>query len=215
MLNTTRLQACFVIDFNSSMEKHIDSLKNQIVNIVEDIQNQYPECIIEIALVGYAGVSDWPRDRLQPFSSNMRDLKVKFRNTTTSNSLKAGCRYVVEGYVKADKLNWNAKRRIMFHMGNAPSYGQNYHGNDVHDMFPGGHPYWTLEEEIQNIASKNIDVVILKISKTTTQMEKLLETNYYNQRNEGFYIVDLTNKLNVLDNEVYTVVKNHLLKALV
>jgi hypothetical protein len=214
MLNT-RLQACFVIDFNSSMEKYIDALKNQIVDIVEDIQNQKPQCNIEVALVGYAGVSDWPSNRLQPFSSDMTDLRAKFRNTGVSNSLKAGCRYVVEGYFKANHLNWTANRRIMFHMGNAPSYGQKYHGNDVYDMFPTGHPYWTLEEEIKNIASKNIDVVILKISKTTTRMEKLLETSYYEKRNKGFYVVDLTNKLNSLDDAVYGVVKDYLMQSLV
>jgi hypothetical protein len=214
MLND-RLQACFVIDFNSSMEKYIDALKNQIVDIVEDIQNQHPSCNIEVALVGYAGVSDWPSNRLQPFSSDMEDLRAKFRNTGVSNSLKAGCRYVVEGYVKANNLNWTANRRIMIHMGNAPSYGRQYHGNDVYDMFPTGHPCWNLEEEIKNIASKNIDVVILKISKTTTLMEKLLEKNYYNKRSKGFYVVDLTNKLNYLNDAVYDVVKTHLLRSLV
>lgn len=214
MLNS-RLQACFVIDFNSSMEKYIDALKNQIIDIVENIQNQNPHCKIEVALVGYAGVSDWPSNRLQPFSSDMEDLRAKFRNTGVSSSLKAGCRYVVEGYVKVNHLTWTATRRIMFHMGNAPSYGRQYHGNDVYDMFPTGHPYWTLEEEVKSIARKNIDVVILKISKTTTQMEKLLEKNYYENRNKGFYVVDLTDKLNYLDDAVYEVVKTHLLRALV
>lgn len=214
MLNT-RIQVCFVMDFNSSMGNHLDALKNQAIDIVEDILNQHPGCNIEVAAVGYGGVSDWPSNRYHPFTSNMEDLKLRFRNSKLNNSLKAGCRLVVEGYVKADHLNWTANRRIMFHMGNAPSYGRQYHGNDVYDMFLTGHPYWTLEEEIKNIASKNIDVVILKISKTTTQMEKLLETNYYTKRSKGFYIVDLTDKLNCLDSAVYDVVKSHLLRCLV
>jgi hypothetical protein len=202
------------MDFNSSMRKHLDSLKDQIVNIVKDVQRTSPTTVIELAVVGYAGVSDWPRDRYQVFTGDIDTLHQALLQTTVSNSLDAGCRYVVEGYQKTNTLDWTANRKIMIHMGNAPSYGKNYHGNDVYDMFPSGHPYWTLEEEIQSIASKQIDVVILKLSKTTTLMEKLLDANYRKYRKNGFYVVDCTQKLHTLDAAIYAEVKQHLLRSL-
>ena len=215
MRTNKHLQVCIMLDFNSSMEKYIHLLKNQIANIVNDVKNNHPNCCIEVALVGYTGVADWPRERYLPFTKNMDEVGSTLKQISVSQSYTSACRHVVKGYAMANNLEWFAQRKIIFHMGNAPSYGRNYHDNNVYDKFPSGHPYWTLEDEIQSIASKDIDVVVLKISKTTTVMEKLLEKNYYNQRDHGFYVEDLTNHKNNLDTLVYNQVKTHLVRLLV
>ena len=202
------------MDFNSSMQKYIHSLKDQIVDIIMDIKNTNPNCVMYVALSGYAGIADSPRARYLPFTKDLNHLKNVMKKNSTSDSYTCSCRNVVEGYATANNIDWIVKRKIIFHLGNAPSYGKNYHDNNVYDKFPSGHPYWTLEDEIQCIASKEIDIVILKISKTTTIMEKLLEQNYHQQRTHGFHVVDLTGHLNNLDAAVYDAVKTHLLRLL-
>lgn len=208
------LQVCIVMDVNASMKKYIHSLKDQIIDIINDVKNDNGKCSIQIAVIGYTAIADWPRERYLKFTTDLSETKALLKKISVSDGYTSDCRYVVDGYARANNLDWVANRKIIFHMGNAPSYGRNYHNNNVNDDFPSGHPYWTLEDEIQCIASKDIDVVILKISKTTTVMEKLLENNYRSQRDHGFYIVDLTNDMNNLDTKVYDVVKKHLQRLL-
>lgn len=214
-MHNSLVQACIVVDLNPTMKKYIGSLNNQFVEVVRDIQNQHQRFGIQIALSGYTGVHDWPQDRYIHLTSDIAYVERMLKSCLVSDGNPDDqCRNVVVGYTSAGHENWTAHRRIIFHMGNAPSYGKNYHEKNVRDMFTNGHPYWTLENEIENIAIKNIDVVILKISKATTVMEKVLEKNYHNRRSHGFYVVDLTGKLNNLDAEVYSAVKHHLLRLL-
>ncbi len=99
-------------------------------------------------------------------------------------------------------------------MGNAPAHGSQYHDSTVNDRYNYGHPYWTLEEQVEKLAAKEIDVVVLKISKTTTIMEKIMQDSYQKIREHGFYVVDLTKNLNNLDDAVYKSVKSHMLRIM-
>jgi hypothetical protein len=203
------------MDLNPSMEKYANSLKNQIADIIRDLQNDHQTLLVEIAFIGYTGINDWPTDRYIGLTDDI-DLvgKMLKKCPVSDGNPDDECRNVVIGYAMADDLDWTSKRRIIFHMGNAPSYGRKYHSDNTRDMFLTSHPYWGLEDKIETIASKNIDIVILKISKTTTIMEKLLENSYHIQRNQGFYIENLTKKLNFLDDAVYKTVKYHIVRML-
>lgn len=211
---TSHVQVCFMTDFNKSMHASIGALKDQFCEILDDIQNQYPTCVIEVAFVGYGGISDIPSSVFEQFTTNRKALQRRARDTQISRGYTSDCRMVIEGYVMVANLQWKFSRRIVFHMGDAPSYGEKYHDKNLNDAYSCGHPYWTLESRIENVADKNIDVVILKISKTTTQMEKVLENSYLQVRPRGFYVVDLTGKLNNLNDAVYEAVKSHILRIL-
>jgi hypothetical protein len=195
------------------MKPFIDALKDQIEDMILQVQNKFPTNSIEIAFIGYTAVGDIPSDVYEPFTKNIALLQRKLRNGRVSRSLSSGCRMVVEGYASAVNLKWTASRRIIFHMGNAPSYGSKYHEKKMYDPFSHGHPYFTLEEQIKLLACNAIDVVILKLSNTTTIMEKILETNYQTLRANGFHIVNLTGQLKKLDAAVYSAVVEHLLRV--
>lgn len=214
-MRNQHVQVCFMADFNKTMKNHLDALKNQFDDILTDVQNQYPTSVIEVAFVGYTGVGDIPSTIYEPFTLNRKPLQRRMQYGDVSRGFTCDCRMVVEGYVMAGNLEWRAPRKIVFHMGNAPSHGANYHDRKLQDSYKNGHPYWTLEDQIKKLAVNDIDVVILKLSKTTTQMEKVLDKNYHEVRENGFYVEDLTNSLNNLENEVYTIVKSHMLRMLV
>lgn len=208
------VQVCFMTDRNVSMKNVIGAFKDQFGEILEDIQNQYPTTAMEVAFVAYAGVPDIPSDAYAPFTEDWKTLQTKVKNTHVSNGFETDCRMVVEGYALVANLKWRFAKRILFHMGNAPAHGTRYHEKTLNDPFTSGHPYWTLEEQIQKLAANRIDVVILKISKTTTMMEKVLENSYKEVRQFGFYVVDLTGNMNAVDDAVYATVKSHILRVM-
>jgi len=208
------VQVCFVADFNKSMQKHIGSMKDNFDEILDDIQNQNPTSVIEVAFVGYTGVGDIPSNICEPFTTNRKPLQRRLKNTDVSFGFSCKCKMVVEGYVIAGNLDWKFQRRILFHMGDSPSHGARYHDVNLEDSYKHGHPYWSMEEQIEKLAVNKIDVVVLKISKTTTQMEKIMQDTYCSIRQHGFYVVDLTNKLKNLDDAVHDVVKSHILRIM-
>lgn len=203
-----------MMDFNKSMKKHIGSLKDNFDEILDDIQNQNPTSVFEVAFVGYTGVGDIPSNIYEPFTTNRKPLQRRLKNTDVSFGFDCNFKMVVEGYVMAGNLDWKFQRRILFHMGDSPSHGTRYHQKNLEDSYKHGHPYWTLEEQIEKLAVNQIDVVVLKISKTTTQMEKIMQDSYSSIRQHGFYIVDLTSKMNNLSNEVCEVVNSHILRVM-
>lgn len=211
---TQHVQVCFMADFNKSMKKHIGSLKDIFDEILDDIQNQNPTSVIEVAFVGYTGVGDIPSNICEPFTTNRKPLQKRLKNTDVSDGFNRKCKMVVEGYAIAGNLEWKFQRKILFHMGDSPTHGLRYHDVNLEDSYKHGHPYWTLEEQIEKLAVNNIDLVVLKISKTTTQMEKIMQDTYYSIRERGFYVVDLTSKLNNLDDTVYSEVKAHILRVM-
>jgi hypothetical protein len=213
-MRENRLHVCFVADFNKTMENKLGSLTNNFEGLFNDVLNQYPKNTIEVAFIGYGAISDIPSTIYEPFTKDIQFLQRKMRNAPLSRGFADQCRNVVNGYVMANGLKWHYPLKIMFHMGNAPSYGKQYHERNILDDYSYGHPYWTLEDQIQQLAIKEIDVVILKISKTTTVMEKLLSSQYSKIRNKGFFVVDLTGKLNTLDDAVYETVKHHIVRLL-
>jgi hypothetical protein len=208
------VHVCFMTDINHTMKNHIGALKDQFETILDDVQNQYPTSVIEVAFVGYSAVLDIPSDYFEPFTTNRKLLQRKMKNGNVSFGFSRECRMVVEGYTMVSNLNWRFANRIMFHMGNAPAHGSRYHDDAVDDRFKYGHPYWTLEEQVEKVAAMEIDVVILKISKTTTIMEKIMQESYQKIREHGFYVVDLTKHLNNLDDAVYNAVKSHMLRVM-
>jgi len=209
------LQVCFVLDYHRPMKCFMSSVLDQVKPVIEEVKNTYPMKVIEIAFVGYGGYFCVPYTKVYPFTSNVRLFQKRLDSLRIQLHTASSCRNVQQAYGLVNDLNWTAKKRLIFHMGNGPAFGPKYHDPNVQDLYPAGHPYLVLEEEVHKFARKRIDLILLKIDNNWNKMVKVIEENYLDYRNQGFHIVDLTNKYGVLCDEVYIEMKKHILRQFV
>jgi hypothetical protein len=210
------VQICILLDMHRDMRKLINPLKDQIEDIINSVKKQYPMKTFEIAFIGYGGYHCIPSITFYGFTSNISQLQKNLRDLKNTRTLTCHCRDIQEAYgLASHDICWTANHRIIFHMGNAPAFGPKYHTPDVEDLFPLGHPYIVLEEQVERMAILNIDLVLLKLNKNMDKMKKVMEENYSKWRNTGFYDVDLVGKENNLYEVIFDEVKNHILRHFV
>jgi hypothetical protein len=210
------LQVCFVLDYHPPMEKYMGLLKQQIGEIMDDIKNTYPTKTIEIAFVGYGGHLVIPNQKVLSFTKNINMIQNQVNNINVQFYLRSSCRDIQSAYGHVNDERWSAKKRIIFHMGNGPAFGNKYHDENIQDVYPYGHPYLVLEEEVEKFAIKRINLVLLKLENNWNEMISVIKDSYGYYRSDGLYVEDLT-KFN--NDELFSTVKNtvktHILRCFV
>jgi hypothetical protein len=208
------LQVCFVLDYHEPVDK--GALRDQIHDIISDVQNQYPRKSISVAFVGYGGCFCVPYTTVYQWTHNVKYMQKQLNVLEPKYIFTDKCRNVQQAYGLVNDLQWYAKRRIIIHMGDGPAFGPKYHDPNIYDAYPGGHPYLVLEEEVEKFATKQIELVLLKIDNSWDKMTQVIKDSYlYWNQNGGIYIEDLTNKQNLLRGAIYDEVKKHILRQLV
>jgi len=179
-----QVSICFVLDTTGSMAGHIQGVKNQIGEIVTQIQRT--GCRINgLAFVGY---KDWcdGTDHFErlPFGTDLRP----FHHFLSGIRATGGGDFpedVVGGLYQAARLEWprESGTRVMFHIGDAPPHGkiggrrEQYHnkGDDHPDGHPSDVPLATL---FQLMREKEIDYYFGDINGECNAMLKIFERHY-------------------------------------
>ena len=203
------LQICFVVDYHDIMSTLMVIIKNYIELITNKVKKQYPTKSIEIAFVGYGGYFCVPYTKVYEFTHEIEKLQKKLCNFEVEHMLPSSCRNIQQAYGLVNALRWNGKRRLMFHFGNGPPFGPNYHTLDIPDLYPQGHPYLVFEEEIKKISMKKIDIVLLKLDQNWDVMIGVIKNVCCNNR---VYVEDFTNKYLILCDAVHETIEKHILR---
>ena len=132
------LDLLIMLDCTGSMRPYIHEAKSKIRSFVSSIDEVYPDIQLRIAFVGYRDYSDKTRLVVLAFTSKID----AFENIVAQQEAKGGGDGPedITGALKvASELKWESALRVMFHIGDAPCHGRQYH--DMHDYFPAGDPY--------------------------------------------------------------------------
>lgn len=208
------LQVCFVLDIHKTMNNFMGSIKDQIQDILNEVSSKYPTIAIHVAFVGYSGYFAVPYDKVNNFTDDVKLLQRDLNNLKIQHSWTSSCRSIQHAYGHVNDLKWVGSRKIIFHMGNAPAFGPKYHAKNIQDLFPLGHPYLVLEEEVEKFSIKKIDLVLLKLDNKWNQMLEVIKDSYLYYRGDGLYVEDLTMNHNDLRSHVKSVVIKHILRKI-
>ena len=196
---------CFVLDTTGSMLPYISGVKDQIFQIVDQVQAS--RCgVAGLAFVGY---KDWCDGRFEIFilfkiktsqfvcctGENHFEIlpftkdPAAFKNFVAT--VRAGhhiaCRLgrdipedVIGGLNQAIKLTWpeSSGTRVLFHMGDAPPHGKGLYHNDG-DNYPKGHPKdRPLGDIFQDLESKDIAYYFGRINNQCDRMIDVFQSFY-------------------------------------
>jgi hypothetical protein len=207
------LQVCFVLDCTASMQPWIDAAKEKIVETLSTIQTQYPNYTIYAAFVGYRDFHDYEQFIKINFTKNIQKLQDSIINVVAEGGDDV-CEDVAGAYRFVNGLEWCGDVRCVFHITDAPNHGSNYHEENVEDDYQNGHPYINLEQEVHEMADKNIDITVFSIKQTTEVMYRIMRNIYKDIRPGGFSVVNLRNRRYVASDAFYSEISQRIISSM-
>lgn len=112
------LDLAFVVDCTGSMRPYLRAVATQLLELVNDISNFYPDVPLRLAFIGYRDYCDLDQN-LNIFSFDMSENA--FRDFVLAQVACGGCgnfANVLGALSEAESLNWMSVTRILYHVRN-------------------------------------------------------------------------------------------------
>lgn len=177
-LKKANLDLMFIMDCTGSMSSWISKCQEELLNIINNIKESYPDSKVNIGFVGYRDHSDGEnRLIIHEFTENAQEIKDFI---TKVKAFGGGDlpEDVVGGLDSALKQNWTSKAKYAILVADAPCHGKKYH--DVYgDSYPNGCPKkLVLENIIMEYAERDIILSAISINDSTEKMYKIMSNTY-------------------------------------
>eukprot|EP01038_Epipyxis_sp_PR26KG_P004837 gene4837-6780_t len=152
------------------MGPYIKSTKENITGFVETLSRIYANLPLRIAFIGYRDHGDLEhRLAVLPFTTDLKAFR-EFVAKQPATGGGDGPEDVFGALNVAAALEWRSSTRILYHIGDAPCHGNDYH-DEQHDDYPLGDPNGLQADDIlQRLKTKNIVYFFGKISSQTDKM---------------------------------------------
>lgn len=142
------IDVVFLLDCTGSMTAYIEATKNNITEFVTNITAMHPNVTLRLAFIGYRDHCD-KEDRLavMRFTGNV----AEFKNMVANQTAKGGgdeAEDVLGGLHVVRGLDWLSETRILYHIGDAPCHGRDFHDARTSDDYPNGCPNGLKAAEI-------------------------------------------------------------------
>ncbi|EFA77643.1 hypothetical protein PPL_12250 [Heterostelium album PN500] len=201
-----RVDLLFLLDCTVSMGEYIDKVKDDLVELREELKDNYKKLDM---LFGFIGYTDFDKaDRYYKLDFTNKTLEfVKFVASIKEEGGDDFPEDMFGGMNLIKQLSWrNNSTRIVIHLADAPCHGYDYH--DKPDNYPDGDPNGiTLDTLMNDIISLDINYFFGHIVKPTTS--KMIDI--FNQR-----LVTLSENMksiNTFDSKDISTLSTHLLKS--
>jgi len=163
------LDLAIMLDCTGSMYAYLENAKSQIYDFVDSIGRIYPDIPLRIAFIGYRDHWDGSnRLVVQPFTKEIELFrsKVSSQHASGGNTLTD----TIGALSVASTLDWSAHTRVLYHIGDMPCRGREYH-NESHDPYADGDPYGLNPAALlTTLCSKEVQYYFGKITDHTNKM---------------------------------------------
>ena len=198
---------CFVVDATSSMKKHIEGVKKSIKELVGHfrktmIPGKSQSSVLDklrLACIAYRDHNfKNPFDIFQ-FSEDANKFD-KFLNQLSTESAHGSDppEDVLGGLWKAKSLPWSADSgvRLIFHIGDYPPHGKQFHDGSMNDNYPSGHPSdQPVEKIFKWMEDESINYCFGKITNYTNKMIAIFKSKCSTE----ITVYDVENPINIAD----------------
>lgn len=161
----------YIMDCTSSMTPWIEECKESVLEILEKIKEENPECKIRMSFVGYRDFDQSEEHRFKIFDFN-EDVDL-FKNFLGKVRARGGADLaedVCGGFEKALEQSWGQdSTKVAIFVADCPCHGSKYHNESKYsDFYRDGDPDGrNIELQIIELAKKQIDFYAIKIQSDT------------------------------------------------
>ena len=164
----------FLMDTTGSMRDYIQAVKEQVMNIVNDVKVAFlNDAQVRIAVVGYRDHSDTPNIEFLDFTLSVDRVKSFLKGLIATGGADEP-EDVLGGIQKALSATWKQQTRCIIHIADAPPHGRTLH--DFYDhcdryCVPGSEPHGlTHKLLLQKLIGFDINYALLRINEYTDRM---------------------------------------------
>lgn len=160
----------FALDCTGSMEPWIDAARRQIRQTVQELSEQYQTATFRVGAVLYRDFGDVDHQLTIPFTEDLHSFEESLKNVRAKGG-SDDAEDVAGAFHHANQLDWQGQVKTLFHITDAPPHGLQYHDIHLGDRYPDVDPLsQNLEEEVLQLASKNITLVVIKANESVNKM---------------------------------------------
>ena len=158
------------MDFTGSMEKYLNEVKSNLIDIIDKVIDQTPGIDINLGFIGY---SDIPEEGAGPyididFTQNHNHLREQINNVYADlgGDLPEDVAWAFE---MALNKTWRSNAKFIVFVADAPGHGLKYDPGDY--KYPDGiEGRKDIEESVEELAKNNVCMFCLNITTDTDQM---------------------------------------------
>jgi hypothetical protein len=198
----TSLDLLFIMDITGSMGVYLDSVRSNIINIIEKIPVKCPGIDINMGFIGYRDVEEIEEGLIKDidFTTDYNGLKNSIKDVEAEggDDLAEDIAWAME---MALKKNWKNNARIAILFADAPCHGNKYCDEDISDNYPDGivPNRRNIEELIEELAKNNISLYCTEITEYTRKMYKIFNDIYKKYQKCEFKLIPLKTNINITD----------------
>ncbi len=175
---------CFVVDCTRSMQTYLNTIVNNIKEIVRQVKEHIDRMSIRLSFVGYRDFGD-AEVATYSFSEDTEDFK-KHVSTIKAKGGGDGPEDVLDGLYQVSELEWFSRTKILFHIADEPvhNHGSVKYNTSCDDR---AHPKgYTVENVLKKLQEKMINYYFfVKINNSTDTMTNKF-ASLYNNPNANF-----------------------------
>lgn len=170
MIEAQTIDFVFMFDCTGSMLSYITEAKDTMTQIIAKIKEKYKHSkSIRGAFIGYRDIDDSTRFEIFPFSEDFQKMK-EFLSKIEASGGGDECEDVNGAFQKVLTLEWKNFQKLLFHVGDSPPHGHQYHKNSGDDYPFGTDEDIPYNDIFQKLKSMKIHYNFLKITDTTDKM---------------------------------------------
>jgi hypothetical protein len=206
------ISVLFLVDVTGSMAGEIQSIKNQITALMQNIAEVINPSCPKFAFIGYRDINDAKRFEIfkapseEPIYFTEEPWEViNFLETVQATGGDDTPEDINGALVQALALPWDSRVRVIFHVFDAPPHGSIYH--DCKDNFPTGGPDdRPLVDIFTEMKAKRIDYYMVPVRAELPKMldhfneahktacGRDLRANTFNVKNFDNHLIELVIK---------------------
>eukprot|EP00092_Neocalanus_flemingeri_P012286 GFUD01013244.1.p1 GENE.GFUD01013244.1~~GFUD01013244.1.p1 ORF type:complete len:679 (-),score=176.64 GFUD01013244.1:244-2280(-) len=166
----------FLVDCTGSMAGYIKQTKDDINKIVSKVTEMFDNKL-RVAFVGYRDHSDgFMRIETLGFTENIEEFQTFVNNIAATGGADAP-EDVLGGLEAVINLAWSSASKVVFHVGDAPQHGEQFHdfgsnGDSYYSVEPSG---LHVEDLFKNMKQIGLKYFFGKINNSTDKMFKVFQ----------------------------------------
>jgi hypothetical protein len=169
--NSASVDIAFLVDCTTSMKRYIEAVRADILKTVSSIRALHSSAEIRLAFVGYRDHHD-PINRLTVLGFTIDAEQFESFILANAFSKHGGDKPedVFGGLNIIGNLDWKSQTRLLFHTGDAPCHGREFH-YCLHDKYPAGDPNGlTAPVLLDRLKTNTISYFFGKLNGSTDRM---------------------------------------------